>query len=71
MGLTPGTPLTPGILLQPLYNPDLFFVLLLYVQVLARLLHPAQVCYNIQQPFMAMNIPLVRYIMNSQITSTK
>lgn len=64
MGLLSGTPLTagiPGIPLQPLYNPDLFSVLLPSVQVLAGLLYPAQLCYNIQQPLMAVNIPLVGY----------
>ena len=74
MELTSGTPLTggiPGIPLQPLYNPDLFSALLPYVQIRAVLLYPAQLCYNIQQPFMAMNIPLVRYIANGQIKMHK
>lgn len=67
---TPLTGGTPGIPL-PLYNPDLFSAFLPYVQVLAGLMYPAQLCYNIQQPFMAMNITLVRYIMNGWIEMHK
>lgn len=61
----------PGFLLQLLHHPDHFSASLPYVQVLAELISPAQLCYNIQQPFTPMNTLHVRHVMNDQITSTK
>lgn len=51
----------PGFPLELLHHPDHFSASLPYVQVLAKLISPAQLCYNIQQPFTPMNTLQVRH----------